>query len=91
MDIREKELRKASWDYSSVEGEHYRFTDIEGRLVTQRRVCFPENSKRRMSLKALQGQYSLMDLKVKGTGNTYLIVGWETVPAFTFSFEDALM
>jgi hypothetical protein len=87
MDIHEKELSKACWDYSSVAGEHYRFAEVKSGFVTQKRICFPENSKRRMSLKALQGQYSLMDMTVKGTGNSYLIVGWETVPSLVYSFE----
>jgi hypothetical protein len=86
MEPCEKKLRKASWDYiQTSDGRHYRFTEVDGMLVSQKRVIFPENSKRRMSLKALAGDYLLMDMKITGAGNSYLIIGWETVPSMASS------
>jgi hypothetical protein len=91
MEICEKDLYKATWEYSSAkDGEHFRFAEVKGTLVTQKRVTFPENSKRRLSLKALQGQYTLMDMKIRGTGNSYLITGWETIPSLVHEVENAI-
>jgi hypothetical protein len=87
--LTEKDYTNASWHYSRTNnGEHYRFADIKDLFVTQKRVVFPENSKRRMNMKALTGKYMLMDMEVKGTGNSYLIMGWETIPAMSYEFED---
>lgn len=91
MEICERDLMKATWDYlKTEEGEHYRFTELHGIPVMQKRVVFPENSRRRLSLKALQGQYELYDLSVKGTGNTFLVTGWETVPSLVKELEGLL-
>jgi hypothetical protein len=84
MNVCERDLEKANWEYLQVNGEHYRMTEINERVV------YPENSRRRLTAKAIEGRYTVMDMKVKGTGNTFLIMGWETVPSLAMELEGIL-
>lgn len=87
MDYRlEKMLRKAHWTYS--DDNRYRMCTVNNEVIIQHRVVFPENSKKRLGLKALAGKYSLMDMKVTGAGNSYLIIGWETVPSMAEALQE---
>lgn len=63
------------WSYSS--DRKYRTRMSDGRMVIQKRVVYPENSKHRLVKKAQAGLYGLHDLKITGAGNSYLIIGWE--------------
>lgn len=82
MYIRESILRKLKWEHTSnSSGEKVRYAEYEGQLIVQKRVVFPETSRVRLSLKAIEGSYSLTDMMVRGTGNTFLVIGWETVPS----------
>lgn len=90
MNVCERDLEKADWEYLQVNGDHYRMTEINNYPVTQKRVVYPENSRRRLTAKAIEGRYTVMDMKVKGTGNTFLIIGWETVPSLAMELESIL-
>lgn len=77
--IRPSVLEKLNWEYSlRDDGTPMRFAVYEDELITQRRVTLAETSRRKLLNKALQGEYDLTDMTVKGTGNSYLVIGWET-------------
>lgn len=83
MHIRESVLEKLDWEYTTREdGTKLRFALHEHQLIAQKRTIFPENSKRRLMQKAMRGEYSLIDLQIKGTGNSYLVMGWEPTEMF---------
>lgn len=87
MDYRlEKALRNAKWTYS--DDKKHRMCTVNDEVIIQNRVVFPENSKKRLGLKALAGKYSLMDMKVTGAGNSYLIIGWEAAPSMADTLHE---
>jgi hypothetical protein len=84
MQIHQSVINKLDWQYATRDdGTKVRFALHENQLVAQKRTVFPENSKRRLMQKALRGEYSLIDLEIKGTGNSYLVIGWETTEMFS--------
>lgn len=84
MHIRQSVLEKIDWNYStSDDGTKLRFAVHENTLIAQKRVTFPENSRRRLLQKAMEGHYSLTNLQIKGTGNSYLVMGWENTELFS--------
>lgn len=88
MQIRQSVLEKMEWEYATRDdGTKLRFAIHNNELIAQKRTIFPENSKRRLMQKAMRGDYSLTDLEIKGTGNSYLVIGWET----TEMFDDILI
>lgn len=84
MKIRESVLEKIKWEYLTMEnGTKLRFAVHENELLTQKRVVFPEHSRKRLMDKALRGEYNLSNMQVIGGGNSYLIVGWENTELFS--------
>lgn len=84
MKISQSVLEKIDWDYAtSGDGTKIRFAIYDNQLVAQKRTAFPENSKRRLMQKAMRGEYSLTNLEIKGTGNSYLVIGWEMTEMFS--------
>jgi hypothetical protein len=84
MQIHQSVISKLDWQYATRDdGTKVRFALHENKLIAQKRTVFPENSKRRLMQKALQGEYSLTDLQIRGAGNSYLVIGWENTEIFT--------
>jgi hypothetical protein len=84
MQIRHSVLEKMKWEYATRDdGTKLRFAIHDNQLIAQKRTIFPENSKRRLMQKAMRGEYSLTNLEIKGTGNSYLIIGWEETEMFS--------
>ncbi len=84
----EQSLRNVDWVYS--DDRKHRMHTLNGKVIIQKRVVFPENSRKRLGLKALAGKYTLMDMKVTGAGDSYLILGWETVPSMSEALDHVL-
>ena len=83
MQIHQSVIDKLDWQYATRDdGTKIRFAIHENQIVAQKRTVFPENSKRRLMQKAMRGEYSLIDLQIKGTGNSYLVIGWEATEIF---------
>lgn len=83
MQVTQSVLEKMKWEYTTTaNGTMIRTAIHNDELIAQKRVMFPENSKVRLMKKAMRGEYSLTNLEIKGTGNSYLIVGWENVDLF---------
>jgi hypothetical protein len=83
MHIRQSVLEKMDWEYATRDdGTKIRFALHENQLIAQKRTTFPETSKRRLMQKALRGEYSLINMEIKGTGNSYLVIGWEPTEMF---------
>jgi hypothetical protein len=83
MQIHQSVIDKLDWQYATRDdGTKIRFAVHENQIVAQKRTVFPENSKRRLMQKAMRGEYSLIDLQIKGTGNSYLVIGWEATEIF---------
>lgn len=92
MKIHQSIIENLKWHYATQDdGTKIRFALHGNQLVAQKRVVFPENSKRRLMQKALKGEYSLFDLKIRGAGNSYLVIGWEPTEIFsdTVNFQVA--
>lgn len=92
MQIRQSVLESMKWEYATRDdGTDVRFAVHNNELIAQERITFAENSRRRLMKKALEGEYDLTDIEVKGTGNSYLVIGWrETslLPDFEALFPD---
>lgn len=87
MQIHQSVINKLDWQYATRDdGTKVRFALHENKLIAQKRTVFPENSKRRLMQKALQGEYSLTDLQIRGAGNSYLVIGWENTDIFADTF-----
>lgn len=83
MYIRESVLEKMDWQYATKDdGIKVRFALYGDSLIAQQRITVSETSRRRLLSKALQGEYDLTNMQVKGTGNSYLVLGWENINLF---------
>lgn len=92
MQIRPSVLESMNWEYvKRDDGTNIRFAIHNHELIAQQRITFAENSRRKLMNKALQGEYDLTDMEVKGTGNSYLVIGWrdtDLLPDFDAMLPD---
>lgn len=68
-----------TWNEYTKNGKQYRKRLIGKEVEVQQKVVQTEFSHTKLVQKACAGLYDLEDMRICGTGNTYLIHGWKSI------------